>query len=155
MEILHCQYEDSFPWRLKHCWNPLWGSWNDWIGFCLRGFTAGDPVTSPVWVKNIRVLKWVKIIHNMRVLKGVNLWHFAMWVNLRVLKEVQFWWKRLTHVSDCVSCLSFCGRLNFVGCYGWCFLDECSKSWCHLFVYILGSDDLMFWCHVVLCIGTH
>ena len=44
------QYEDSFPWRLKCCWNLIWGSWNDWIRLCLREFTARGPVMSLVWV---------------------------------------------------------------------------------------------------------
>ena len=39
--VSHGDFAGSLPWWLKHCWNPIWGSWNYWIGLSLRQFTAG------------------------------------------------------------------------------------------------------------------
>ena len=49
----------SLPWRLKHCINPIWWSWNDWIGLRLRQFTAGGVFSTVLCPKMLGVLKGV------------------------------------------------------------------------------------------------
>ena len=88
--VSHGDFVGSIPWRLKHCINPILGSWNESIMLCSIQFTAGGVCSTALCSKMVGVLKWVNSDVKHKGLERSQFWCFAIYVASEGPERSQF-----------------------------------------------------------------